>query len=105
MVQEYQLKVRSSKCIKKEKDQFNYVQKTYFKYRLMPVKSRKNVTMNLCIHCSVCSYLIQTKMSFLKNREQEGKTVPVGGCTTVREEDIRKGWRKVNMVEISCTHV
>jgi hypothetical protein len=44
-------------------------------------------------------------MSFLKNREQEGKTVPVGGCTTVREEDIRKGWRKVNMVEISCTHV
>jgi hypothetical protein len=43
---------------------------------------------------------------FYKNREQEGKTSPVSWLgTTGREEDIRKEGRRVNMVEIFCTHV
>jgi hypothetical protein len=38
---------------------------------------------------------------FLKNREQEGKTGLVWGFgTNGREEDIRKGCRTVNVVEI-----
>jgi hypothetical protein len=42
-------------------------------------------------------------MSFLKNREQEGKTGPVWGLAPVTVgEDIRKGYRKVNMMEILC---
>jgi hypothetical protein len=32
---------------------------------------------------SLCSYLKQTKMSFFKNREQEGKTGPVWGLVPV----------------------
>jgi hypothetical protein len=44
-------------------------------------------------------------MSFYKNREQEGKTGPVWGLVPVGREDIRKGCRRVNMVEILCTHV
>jgi hypothetical protein len=45
-------------------------------------------------------------MVFIKNEEQEGKTGLVWGVgTNGREEDIRKGCRSVNMVEILCTHV
>jgi hypothetical protein len=47
-------------------------------------------------------------MSFFKTRDQEDKTGPVwageGGGTNGRREDIRKGYRRVNMVEI-YTHV
>jgi hypothetical protein len=53
---------------------------------------------------SLYSYLKQTKMSFCKNGGQEGKTGPVWGLVGGRE-DIRKGCRKVNVVEILCTHV
>jgi hypothetical protein len=45
-------------------------------------------------------------MSFFQNGEQEGKTGPMGrGSTRRRGEDIRKGCRRVNMVEILYTHV
>jgi hypothetical protein len=43
-----------------------------------------------------------------KNGEQEGKTDAVWGRrgdTSVRGEDVRKGCRRVNMVEILRTHV
>jgi hypothetical protein len=49
------------------------------------------------------SYLKQKKMSLKKNKngEQEGKTGPVWGIgTSGRGKDIRKGCRRVNMVEI-----
>jgi hypothetical protein len=59
-----------------------------------------------------CLYrnLIQTKMSFLlfyKIGEHEGGTGPMGGRggTSGRGEEIGKGCRRVNMVEILCTHV
>jgi hypothetical protein len=43
---------------------------------------------------SLYDYLIQTKMSFFKNREQESKTGPVWGLVPVGGgEDIKKGWR------------
>jgi hypothetical protein len=43
---------------------------------------------------------------FFKNREKEGKIGPVWGVGTSEEgEDIRKGCRRVNMVEILCTCV
>jgi hypothetical protein len=43
---------------------------------------------------------------FFKNREQEGKTGPIWRVgTNGREEDLEKGCRRVNMVEILCTHV
>jgi hypothetical protein len=44
-------------------------------------------------------------MSFLKNREQEGKTVPVEGWYQWEGEDIMNGCRRVNVVEIVCTYV
>jgi hypothetical protein len=45
-------------------------------------------------------------MSFFKNGQQEGKTGPVCGLVLVGGgEDIRKGCRRVNVVEILCTHV
>jgi hypothetical protein len=47
------------------------------------------------------SDLIQTKMSFFKNGEQ----VLSGGWHQWEGEDIRKGCRRVNMVEILGTHV
>jgi hypothetical protein len=55
---------------------------------------------------SLYSYLKQTKMSFFRNSEQEGKSGPalvVG--PSGKGEDIRKvcGW--VNMMEILRTHV
>jgi hypothetical protein len=43
---------------------------------------------------------------FYKIREQEGKTGSVWGVgTREREEDVGKGYRRVNMVQILCTHV
>jgi hypothetical protein len=45
-------------------------------------------------------------MSFFKNEGQEDKTGPVWGLVPVAgEKDIRKGCRRVNMVEILYTHV
>jgi hypothetical protein len=43
---------------------------------------------------SLYSYLKQTKMSFFKNRGQEGKTSPVWKLAPVGGEDIRKGCRR-----------
>jgi hypothetical protein len=38
--------------------------------------------------------------------EQEGRTGPVWGVgTSGRREDVGRGCRRVNMVEILCTHV
>jgi hypothetical protein len=56
---------------------------------------------------SLYSYLRQTKVSFFKNREQEGKISPAWGLTPVRQGrvNIRKQYRRVNMLEILCTHV
>jgi hypothetical protein len=55
---------------------------------------------------SLYLYLKQKKISFFKNREQEVKLVPVWGVgTSGRGEDIRKGCRRVNMVDILYTHV
>jgi hypothetical protein len=47
------------------------------------------------------------KMSFFfsKNGEQGGKTGPVWGLAPERGEDIRKECRRVNMVDMLCTHV
>jgi hypothetical protein len=41
----------------------------------------------------MCSYLKQTKMSFFKNGEQEGKTGPVWGWYQWRAEGVGKGCR------------
>jgi hypothetical protein len=57
---------------------------------------------------SLYNYLKQTKMSFFayKNEEQEGRIGPVWGVgTSGSVEDIRKGYRGVNIVEILCTHI
>jgi hypothetical protein len=44
-------------------------------------------------------------MSFFQNREQEGKTGPVWALVPMgRREDISKGCRRVNVVEILCTY-
>jgi hypothetical protein len=54
------------------------------------------------------SYLKQTKMSFLKNKnqEQEGTADSVKrACTSERGEDVGKGCRWVNMVQILYTHI
>jgi hypothetical protein len=43
---------------------------------------------------------------FHKNREQEDSRVLSGGVVTSgREEDVGRGYRRVNMVQILCTHV
>jgi hypothetical protein len=50
--------------------------------------------------------LNKQKCLFLKNREQEGKTVPVWVLVPVcLGDNIRKRYRKVNVVEILCTCV
>jgi hypothetical protein len=55
---------------------------------------------------SLYSYRKQTKMSFFKKREQEGKTGSVWGVSiSGRGDDIRKGCRRVNILEILCSHV
>jgi hypothetical protein len=52
---------------------------------------------------SLYSHLKQIKMYFsFKNREQVGKTAPVWGLARVKV--IRTGWRRVNVVEMLCTH-
>jgi hypothetical protein len=57
------------------------------------------------------SCLKQTKISFFffyKIGEQEGRTYSVwdeGVGTRRRGEDMEKGCRKVNMMQILCTHV
>jgi hypothetical protein len=44
-------------------------------------------------------------MSFFKNGGQEDKTGPVWRAgTSGKGEDIRKGCRRMNVVEIFCTH-
>jgi hypothetical protein len=63
----------------------------------------------------LCSYLTQAKnvtcfpFFFYKIGEQEGGTGPGGqGGVLVpvgREEVVEKGCRRVNMVQILCTHV
>jgi hypothetical protein len=58
------------------------------------------------------SYLKQAKMSFLfpffcKIREQEGETGPAGWrgvATSGRGEEVGKGCKRVNMVQILCAH-
>jgi hypothetical protein len=49
---------------------------------------------------SLYSYLKQTKVSFFLNKigEQEGKIGPIW-------EEVGKGCRRVNVVQILCTHV
>jgi hypothetical protein len=42
---------------------------------------------------------------FFQNEEQQGKTVPIWGFIPVAVEDMRKGWKKVNIIEILHTHV
>jgi hypothetical protein len=46
---------------------------------------------------SLCSSLLQIKMFFFKNKNRK--------ITSGRREDIKKGCRRVNVVEIVCTHV
>jgi hypothetical protein len=58
---------------------------------------------------SLCSYFKQTGMSFsfyYKLKEQEGGTGPVLGVLYQWEgEEVGKGYSRVNMVQILCTHV
>jgi hypothetical protein len=61
---------------------------------------------------SLCSYLEEAKMSFFsffcKFGEQEGRTDPayvVAVDNSGREETVGKGCKRVNMVQIICTHV
>jgi hypothetical protein len=42
---------------------------------------------------------------FFKNGEQEGKTGPVWRLVYWEGEDIRKECRRMNVVEILCTHI
>jgi hypothetical protein len=50
--------------------------------------------------------LNKQKCLFTKKGEKEGKTVSIWGFgTSGRGEDIRKGYRRVNVVEILCTHI
>jgi hypothetical protein len=58
---------------------------------------------------SLCGFLKQTNMTLciLRNQRREGQHEVqfggIGGNGTV--EDVGKGCRKVNMVQILCTHV
>jgi hypothetical protein len=54
---------------------------------------------------SLYRYLKQTKMSFFKNREQEGKTGHAWGLVTVGGGGYKERVWEENMVEILCTHV
>jgi hypothetical protein len=59
---------------------------------------------------SLCSYLKQNKnviFFFYIIGEQEGGIGPVGGGigTTGSGEDVGKGCRRVNMVQILCVHI
>jgi hypothetical protein len=59
-----------------------------------------NVTRKLCI-----TILNKQKYLFSKMEDRKVKPVLSGGGTSGSGEDIRKWWRRVNMVEILCTHV
>jgi hypothetical protein len=50
---------------------------------------------------SPCSYLKETKMSFWFTKQRTGRQ-NWGVGTSVRGQDIRKGYWSVNMVEILC---
>jgi hypothetical protein len=59
-----------------------------------------------------CSYLKQAKMLFFsflfyKIREQEGRAGPAWeeGGNGRRKKVVEKGCRRINMVQILCTHV
>jgi hypothetical protein len=59
---------------------------------------------------TTCSHLKQTKVpffAFYKNKEQEGRTHR--SCQRVgasgRGKEVGRGYRRVNMVPILCTHV
>jgi hypothetical protein len=50
--------------------------------------------------------LKQIKITFFKNGKQEGKTGPVWGLgTSGKEEDKRKGCRRMSVLETLCTHI
>jgi hypothetical protein len=54
---------------------------------------------------SLCSYLKQAIFFFHRLREQEGGTVPAWGVgTSRREEEVGKGYKRVNMVKIMHPH-
>jgi hypothetical protein len=59
---------------------------------------------------SLCSYLKETKMSFFfsftksENRRIEQVPAWMGGWYQWEGEDIRKGYRRVNIVQILYTH-
>jgi hypothetical protein len=59
---------------------------------------------------SLCKYLKQAKLSFFflslaksKNRREE-QILPGGIDTSRRGKDMGKGCKRVNMVQILCTH-
>jgi hypothetical protein len=57
---------------------------------------------------SLRSYLKQTKNAFFKNwkKARQNRSCLGGGeGTSGKEEDIRKGYREWNVVEILCSHV
>jgi hypothetical protein len=49
---------------------------------------------------SCIAFLNKQKCLFLKNGEKEGKTSTIYALAQWEGEDIRKGYRRVNMVEI-----
>jgi hypothetical protein len=59
---------------------------------------------------SLCSYLKQQNchlffLSFAKSEHRrEEKILPEGADTSGRGEEVRKGCKRVNMVQIVCTH-
>jgi hypothetical protein len=64
------------------------------------------------IENSLCSYHKQVKLPFLfsfrklENRRVEQILPGLGGVgTSGREEEVKKGYRRVNMVRILCTHL
>jgi hypothetical protein len=62
--------------------------------------------MNLIKVQYICVWKYNNVTPLYKNGEQEGKAGPVLGVSTSgRGKDIRKRHRRVNMVEIFCTHV
>jgi hypothetical protein len=49
--------------------------------------------------------LKEQSLFFFKNGEQEGKTGPVWDWYQWEGVDLRKVWKRLNVVEILCTHV
>jgi hypothetical protein len=57
---------------------------------------------------SLNCYLRQTKMAFFKNTEPQSKQVLPGGWYQQEGEEVRKGYRRVNAMEIimhSCMKI